>query len=282
MLSGMGFSADNRVLERSLEVLRQHTHMDMVFGGPVRRLSVAMQITALNGARTRSPMNLVVSKGEGLGGKALVIGRPVMVADYFTADGITHIYDHAVRPEALHTLAAVPIIVERVQRLVIYLGARAQVDLGARWFDSLMPLVRRIERDLMVEDEVRRRLAVVRPSPRGKVSLTDIELREIAAELAELACLADDDVLRSRIEAVRTRFAPDSTPARTAVPLAVLRPREVDVLRQIAQGCSNRDAGEALGLLPNTVKSYLKNAMRTLQVTNRVQAITAAREQGLI
>jgi len=57
---------------------------------------------------------------------------------------------------------------------------------------------------------------------------------------------------------------------------------EVEVLIQVSLGRSNREAAEELGLLPNTVKSYLKTAMRKLEAKNRVQAITAAREAGLI
>ncbi|MBM7367979.1 helix-turn-helix transcriptional regulator [Gordonia hydrophobica] len=271
---------DGRVLARALDAFRQRTSMDMVFGGPVRRGSVAMEITALNGARTRSAANLVVHKGEGLGGKALVLGRPVMVADYVTAEGITHIYDHAVRPEALQTLTALPIVVERAPRLLIYLGARAQVSLGDRWFDTFSPIVRRIERDLAVDDEVQRRLSLLQQA-NGYPALTRGDLFDIARELNDLADAIDDESVKARLQAVGDRFAPSVAPDRSTVQ-PLLRPREIDVLREVSRGLSNREVADALGLLPNTVKSYLKNAMRKLHVSNRVQAITAAREQGLI
>ncbi len=118
---------ERRVLARSLETLRKHARMDMVFGGPVHHGAAAMEITDLTGVRTRSAVNLVVRSGEGLGGKALMLGRPVSVARYFSSEGITHVYDHAVRPEAIETLAALPIVVDRVPRILVYLATRTQV-----------------------------------------------------------------------------------------------------------------------------------------------------------
>ncbi|MEV1066697.1 LuxR C-terminal-related transcriptional regulator [Streptomyces sp. NPDC050263] len=275
---------ETRLLARSLADFRTHSRMDMVFGGRVLPGAGALEITELCGARTRSAANLRVRAGAGLGGKALMLARPVSVSNYLSAEGISHVYDHAVRPEALETIAVLPIMVDRVPRLVVYLATRAQVGLGDRWFDSFTPLVRRLERDIAVEDEVRRRLALMQAPavPESAPSLVSrAELQDIARELAELAGQIKDDALRARVEAVRRRCAPAPGPAAPAAP-AMLRPREIDVLQEVAQGLSNREIAQALGLLPNTVKSYLKTAMRKLHAHNRVQAILVARQSGLI
>lgn len=273
---------ERRILARSLETLRKHAGMDMVFGGPVRHGAVSMEITDLTGVRTRSAVNLVVRNGEGLGGKALMLGRPVSVADYFAAEGITHAYDHAVRPEAIQTLAALPLIVDRTPRVLIYLAARTHVRLGDRWFDSFTPLVRRLERDIAVEDEVGRRLNLIRANAEAEqATLTRTDIHDIAMELADLADHITDATLRARIEAVGNRFAPILTPHSLAPP-TLLRPREIEVLEHVARGSSNREIAEALGLLPNTVKSYLKSAMRKLHAHNRIQAVLAARELGVL
>lgn len=54
----MSFETDTpierRILARSLETLRKHAGMDMVFGGPVHHGAAAMEITDLTGVRTRS------------------------------------------------------------------------------------------------------------------------------------------------------------------------------------------------------------------------------------
>ncbi|MBH0775044.1 helix-turn-helix transcriptional regulator [Nocardia bovistercoris] len=273
---------ERRVLARDLEPLRRHGRMDMAFGGPVRNGAVAMQITDLAGGRTRSTADLVVRNGEGLGGKALMLGRPVAVADYMADESITHVYDHAVRPEAIQTLAALPIIVDRTPRLLVYLAARTHVRLGDRWFDGFAPMVRRIEREITVEDEVGRRLSLLRPNAEpGYPGLSRDDRIDIARELTELADRIDDEGLRARLHAVGNRVAPIAADA-PAWPPALLRPREIDVLEQVAQGLSTRQVAEALGLMPNTVKSYLKSAMHKLHATNRVQAIIAARRLGFL
>ena len=260
--------------------------MDMAFGGRVQPGGAAMEITELCGAQTRSANNLVVRSGAGLGGKALALGRPVSVTNYLGAQGITHVYDYAVQPEALETIAALPVVVDGVPRVLIYLGTRAQVGLGDRWFESFTPLLRRMERDIAVDDEVRRRLALMRPSAVSEPSqptFSRTDLADIAQELADLASNLDDEMLRAKVEALRSRFTPRvaSTQA-DSVPPTLLRPREIDVLQEVARGLSNRDIAETLGLLPNTVKSYLKTAMRKLHADNRMQAILTARQQGLI
>jgi len=257
--------------------------MDMVFGGPVKHRASAMEITELHGTRTRSAWNLVVHNGHGLGGKALSLQRPVSVASYFASEGITHVYDHAVRPEAIETLAAIPVMVNRAPRALLYIATRTQVNLGDRWFDSLAPIIRKLERDIAVEDEVRRRLSLVRAASSAESDhVSRADLVDISRELGELATLIDDEEVRRRIEAVGSRFSPRGPAEGSTPPPTALRPRELDVLREIAQGASNKEAAEALGLLPNTVKSYLKSAMRKLHATNRVQAINAATKHGLL
>ncbi|WP_344272603.1 response regulator transcription factor, partial [Actinomadura napierensis] len=65
-------------------------------------------------------------------------------------------------------------------------------------------------------------------------------------------------------------------------PRPVLTPREVDVLSYVAIGCTNAEAAERLGLLPETVKSYLRSAMRKLDAHTRLEAVTSARRAGLL
>lgn len=285
LLSDADTTVEERLLARSLEAFRIQAGMDIAFGGPVSRRAGAMKITELNGTRTRSTANVVVRVGEGLGGKALMCSRPVAVSDYISAEGITHIYDHAIRPEAIKTIAALPIVVDHVPRALVYMAARTYVQLGDRWFDLFAPLARKLERDIAVEDEVRRRLNFLRAgAATDHTTLSRAQLLDITRELADLASNIEDATLRARIEAVGNRFTPALAAASRTAPAtpALLRPREIDVLRKVAQGMSNREAAEALGLLPNTVKSYLKSAMHKLQVNNRVQAILAAHEHGLI
>lgn len=279
---------------RALSEFRSVASAEMVFGGPVRgtapqRRAGVLEITAMQGNLTRSLSGLKIISGDGLGGKAVSLGRPVSVESYVAARGITHRYDRPVQAERLETVTAVPIVVARVPRMVVYLAHRTQVSLGDVWYDRLAPLARGLEREIVIADEVRRRLAVLQadedtPQP-AEPRLNEADLRSITGELAELAELVRDDSVRLRIEALRDRIGsgrigPPSTGR--AAPPCVLAAREIDVLTQVALGASNRDVGEALGLVENTVKSYLKTAMRKLHATNRVHAVRLAREAGLI
>jgi two-component system response regulator DesR len=59
-----------------------------------------------------------------------------------------------------------------------------------------------------------------------------------------------------------------------------LTPREVDVLREAADGGSTEDIGATLYLSPTTVRNYLSNAISKLNARNRLDAIRIARDAG--
>jgi NarL family two-component system response regulator LiaR len=67
-----------------------------------------------------------------------------------------------------------------------------------------------------------------------------------------------------------------------AVPGDDLTPREVDVLRQLALGRSNKEIANALNIGDETVKTHVGNVLSKLQVENRSQAIVQALKRGLV
>jgi ATP/maltotriose-dependent transcriptional regulator MalT len=75
-----------------------------------------------------------------------------------------------------------------------------------------------------------------------------------------------------------------ATPDQPA-PSALVEPltaRELDVLRLIAAGRSNREIADELFLAVNTVRSYSQQLYGKLAVSSRTQAVARARELGLI
>jgi len=60
-----------------------------------------------------------------------------------------------------------------------------------------------------------------------------------------------------------------------------LTPRELEVLRLIAQGLRNREIARKLVISEKTVSNHVSNIFTKLQVADRVQAIIRAREAGL-
>ena len=61
-----------------------------------------------------------------------------------------------------------------------------------------------------------------------------------------------------------------------------LSPRELEILRLITQGLSNREIGERLFLALDTVKGHNRTIFDKLQVQSRTEAIARARELGLL
>jgi DNA-binding NarL/FixJ family response regulator len=61
-----------------------------------------------------------------------------------------------------------------------------------------------------------------------------------------------------------------------------LTAREVEVLRQIAEGNRNRDIGEKLFITEETVKVHIKHIMEKLGASDRTQAVAIAIRRGII
>ena len=70
---------------------------------------------------------------------------------------------------------------------------------------------------------------------------------------------------------------------RPATPLAEpLSARELEVLRFLTAGCSNKEIGAQLRISEGTVKNHMTNVLAKLGVLDRTQAALRARELGLI
>ena len=61
-----------------------------------------------------------------------------------------------------------------------------------------------------------------------------------------------------------------------------LTAREIDVLQSISHGCSNTAIATNLFISVSTVKSHVSSILRKLDADSRLQALTVARERGLL
>ncbi|NJM06711.1 response regulator transcription factor [Candidatus Gracilibacteria bacterium] len=81
---------------------------------------------------------------------------------------------------------------------------------------------------------------------------------------------------------------PSSAASQTASPASpqlasdALNPRELEVLRLVAQGLSNSEIATQLILAVGTVKKHLNNIFAKLDVSSRTQAVARARAYGLL
>jgi len=62
----------------------------------------------------------------------------------------------------------------------------------------------------------------------------------------------------------------------------VLSPRELDVLKLVAQGMSNPDIARQLVLSEHTVHRHLTNILRKLSMSSRAAAAAWAARAGLV
>jgi LuxR family maltose regulon positive regulatory protein len=83
-------------------------------------------------------------------------------------------------------------------------------------------------------------------------------------------------------EAEEQKRAVNSLPPRVQPLVEPLSERELEVLRLIAQGLSNREISEKLFLALITVKGHNQRIFGKLQVQRRTQAVARARELGLL
>ena len=61
-----------------------------------------------------------------------------------------------------------------------------------------------------------------------------------------------------------------------------ISPRELEVLREIAAGHSNKEIAARLHVSPNTVKTHVARLLEKLEARRRTDALRKARELGLV
>jgi len=108
--------------------------------------------------------------------------------------------------------------------------------------------------------------------------------RRQAAEQAVLARQVAVDLgarpLRDALDALARRHRLPL--GERGAPPAVLTPREIDVMRLVARGLTNRQIGAQLFISEKTVSVHVSNVLGKLDATGRTQAVDLARRRGLI
>ena len=121
----------------------------------------------------------------------------------------------------------------------------------------------------------------------GTLGLQWLDYRQLALAhsggiylfLIAAAFLALGVYIGARVIAPRPR-AFDGNPQ--AVQSLNISPRELDVLRELAAGYSNKEIAIRLHIAPDTVKTHVARLFEKLEAKRRTDAINRARELGIV
>ena len=94
--------------------------------------------------------------------------------------------------------------------------------------------------------------------------------------------LAGEPLLSPQLTGTLLRGLVTDSQARTGNPAEQLTPRELEVLRLVARGQTNREIAEGLDLAAGTVKVHVQHLIAKLGVSDRTQAAVRGVELGLV
>jgi DNA-binding NarL/FixJ family response regulator len=93
------------------------------------------------------------------------------------------------------------------------------------------------------------------------------------------AAAGESPAADSIMHRVRSSMSRKRTEADEKIPLTN---RELQVLRHVALGLSNREIGKSLGISVETVKEHVQNILRKVDVADRTQAAVWAVKKGIV
>ncbi|GAA1474205.1 LuxR C-terminal-related transcriptional regulator [Corynebacterium felinum] len=240
-----------------------------------------LQISQWVGLRTPALQNLIIEPGVGVGGRVLATRRPVGVSDYTRANVISHELDSVIQDEGLHSIVAVPVIVHREIRGVLYVGVHSPVRLGDKVIEEVTMTARSLEQDLAVNAASRRAEGLRGGASKQGRLMNGAEWEQIRSTHSKLRMLAnriEQEDLRAELEELCDQMVAPVRVKQTTK----LSARELDVLSCVALGHTNVEAAEEMGIGAETVKSYLRSVMRKLGAHTRYEAVNAARRIGAL
>jgi ATP/maltotriose-dependent transcriptional regulator MalT len=176
-------------------------------------------------------------------------------------------------------IRSIPLLLLQFTPIGELLVTAGELELGML---ALTTVARHPAAERMMQDRAQKgitRIAAARPDllrQEGAAKQQQDDPFLVAAQLQE--CLTTE--LRWRSSPAKSQ----ARPASVAQPglVEALSERELEILRLLAEGLTNRQIADALTLVVGTVKAHNHHIFGKLGVSNRVQALARARELNLI
>ena len=186
--------------------------------------------------------------------------------------------------------------------LASMLGTQAELSLvgSASSGEEALQIIKEHEPDVVLLDLRMPRLSGVETLHALKdagrslrvIILTNYETDEDiyrAVQAGAQGYLLKDTSLREMLEAIRAvhagkRYIPQHIASRLAERMVRtdLTAREMEILRLLSKGLTNKEIGHALGISANTVRNHVLKVIEKLEVSDRTEAATTAIQRGLI
>jgi DNA-binding NarL/FixJ family response regulator len=178
--------------------------------------------------------------------------------------------------EALETYSQLlPDVVLMDVRMPVMDGVEATRRLRERWPAARVIILTTFDDDEYVFEGLRAGAA-------GYL-LKDVSIHELAEAIHTVMAggvLIEPSVARKVVAEFARLAAPTPRPAPNLD--EPLSERELEILRLLAQGLTNREIGQRLYLAEGTVKNYVTNILGKIGARDRTQAALRGREMGLL
>jgi DNA-binding NarL/FixJ family response regulator len=161
-------------------------------------------------------------------------------------------------------------------RMPVLDGVEATRQLMARWPAARVIILTTFDDDTYIFEGLRAgALGYLLKDVSGQ------ELSDAVRTVAGGGALIEPSITR-KVLAEFARMQPASSPAASPELIDPLSERELDILKELAKGSTNREIAFKLHLAEGTVKNYVTTILQKLGVQDRTRAALRARELGLL
>jgi len=222
---------------------------------------------------------LVVPAGVGLGGRVLLVRRPLWVSDYCTAPEITHQFATQAAAEGVKGMIAVPILHDDRLLGVLYGANRHEREFGDRTMRALLQVAHRTAAAQVVAERARHAAEVAVHEERRRVALRLHD--SVGAMLFTLHAgvqrLADepklDEQVRARLSVIEQQAVEAGAALRRSLSVLVAPPEQVALGVALREHC--RAFADRTGV---TARLLTLTELPTLRASRAAALSDAARE----